>query len=119
MTTQHSQGLQDSEHNNLLNQLDEEISHVRKEIQRYKKRKLELENMSEKELLRQTEQKHISEKELQKNLESQIDELIRQIPFKDELRYDKLRKQNQVGKLCQYCGEIDGMSGYRCSCNDI
>ena len=75
--------------NKLLDQIDEELSHVRKEIQRNKKRKLELEELSEKELMRQKKQKNISDKELQRNLESQIDELIRQIPFKNELRYEK------------------------------
>ena len=123
--------------NKLLDQIDEELSHVRKEIQRNKKRKLELEELSEKELMRQKKQKNISDKELQRNLESQIDELIRQIPFKNELRYDKLnsrdmqirkdkchelgqlRRQNQRGKLCRWCGEMDGKAGFRCSCNDI
>ena len=55
------------EHTNLLNHLDEELSYVRKEIQRNKKRKLELEELSEKELQRQTEEQNISDKELQKN----------------------------------------------------
>jgi hypothetical protein len=124
-------------HNDSLNKLDEELRSIRKEIQQNKKRKLDLESMYEKEFQKKADLENMSKKELQKTLEREIDNLIRQIPFKNELRYDKLNKhgmqkqrdnqkkaeqlerESRPGKLCRWCGEIDGKAGYPCSCNDI
>jgi chromosome segregation ATPase len=123
--------------NESLNKLDEELSNVRNEIQKNKKRKLDLESMYEKEFQKKSDLENISKKELQRTLERQIDDLIRQIPFKNELRYDKFNKHgmqkqrawqekaaqleqaSRPGKLCTYCGEINGRAGFPCSCYDL
>jgi len=71
------------------------------------------------------------------DLVRQIDNLIRQLPFPEDITYRKITKydrererkeservssiihRNAPGSLCRWCNEMNGKGGVPCSCHDL
>jgi hypothetical protein len=104
-------------------ELSTQLADIKKDIELTHKKRIEIEKIN-------NDRKQIE-------LTNQIDGLIMQLPFREELTYKKVTrkdtererklaherwiidKRNSIGTFCRYCREMDGAGGVPCSCNDI